>query len=288
MAERCGINLEKGESAQVGGGIERLLVGCGWEPQVQRSSFAFDLDVACVLLNGEGRMPSARHFVYYGNLRFGDGDAVVHTGDNLTGEGDGDDERLLLDLARLPAEVTRIDIFVAIYKARERGQMFGMISDAYLRCVDVTGERNTSKTGPLYQAASFPQAEFCRFRVNDEAATSDCVLFGALERVGARGWRFRAIQKEVYGGFDAVLASVAPLGESQTLALRPQGEMLALVQAQAGTLGAHLRAICVENKLALVFCGLAYMVLNVGLLPLCLVGAASVLLMGRWRPPDQQ
>ena len=206
--EHHGINLVKGESCAVQPGIRRVMVGCGWEPQLDRSAHKFDLDVSCVLLNAQGRMPSKHHYVYWGCKEF-ERDVVVHTGDNLTGDGDGDDERLLIDLGRVPDDVVQIDVYCNIYEGRARDQCFGMISDCYLRIVDITEEHDVSRAGPLYVATSYPNREFCRFRVNDEAVHSICVLFGSLCR-GSGAWRFQAIQKDLYGGLDVMLQSVKP------------------------------------------------------------------------------
>jgi tellurium resistance protein TerD len=180
---RHGIDLEKGECVEVTSGIRRIMVGCGWDPHKERSRHAFDLDVACVLLEANGKMASRKEFVYYGNKQYG-AETVVHTGDNLTGEGDGDDERILMDLTTIPTSVTQIDIFVAIYQARAREQSFGMISDCYIRIVDVSCEEDCTRRGPLYNSTSYPGREFCRFNIDEGAANCDCVQFGTLHGAG--------------------------------------------------------------------------------------------------------
>jgi len=235
-----GINLEKGDECPVQQGIRRIMVGCGWDPQVHQrpSNEKFDLDISCVMLNAEGRMPSKQHFVYFNNLKFG-GTAVVHTGDNLTGDGEGDDERLLIDLSRVPRDVAQIDIYCNIYEGRARNQSFGAVSNCYIRIVDVTEEHDTGPRGPLYVSTSYPNREFCRFQINDEATHAVCVMFGSLYRgvngtTGSTGsttswetWQFRAVQKDVYGGIKEVIDAMAPVqrnnndngGESLSMAL---------------------------------------------------------------------
>jgi tellurium resistance protein TerD len=219
MSRTSAINLEKGESRDVQQGIRRVMVGCGWDAQQDRSAHAFDLDVACVLLNEKGRMPSDAYLVYFNGKRFRD-DVIVHTGDNLTGDGDGDDERLLIDLARVPREVAQIDVLMTIYDGAKRGQTFGMISDCYVRVVDVTLETETGTRGPLYDRLSYPGREFCRCNVNDAALEADGLLFGSLLR-DTRGWRFQSVQKEIYGGLKAYLATVAPDFSDHVLSLPP-------------------------------------------------------------------
>lgn len=244
-----GINLVKGESCVVEQGIRRVMVGCGWDPQHDRSSHPFDLDISCVLLSAEGHKPSDAHFIYFGCETFR-GDVVVSTGDNLTGEGDGDDERLLIDLARMPEDVVQIDIFCNIYEGKKRGQCFGMISDCYIRVVDITEEFDLSPQGPLYRSTSYPGREFCRFRINDEAVHATCVMFGTLHK-GRRGahsngpqqWSFHAVQKDIsLGGLDAMLTSVKPPKNHQkTLTLR-RGDRESESDARGGMMQLWQRA----------------------------------------------
>lgn len=276
---RHGINLSKDETCAVEQGIRRIMVGCGWDPQEHRSSQKFDLDVSCVLLGDDGRMPSQQHYVYYRNLKF-EGDVVVHTGDNLTGDGDGDDERLLLDLARMPDDVLQIDVYCNIYQGAQRGQTFGMISNCYMRVVDVTHESDTNRGGPLYQATSYANREFCRFQINDEALHSTCVMFGSLYRDGPRqgrgssSWRFRAVQKEVYGGMDAVLDSVTPRPGSQTsrsLTTRVADNTNALQQRLANVAPFQMM---VDGRAVFAILGVGALLFNtVGVVPLVCLAA---------------
>jgi len=263
MKHTSRINLEKGAARDVRPGIERVLVGCGWDAQERPGDQAFDVDVSCALLDAQGRLPADAFYVYYGALRFGD-DVVVHTGDNLTGAGDGDDERLLIDLARVPRDVAQIDILISIYRGAERGQTFGMISDCYTRVVDVTRERNLSKTGPLYDTTAFADVEFARCAVNDAALTADGMLFGAFVRADDGGWRFRCVQKVLHGGIKAYLESVAPRG----LALAGRASL----ELSPGVAGAV--AFAADNRAALgvSLCALA-LTQFVGLAPLCVAAA---------------
>lgn len=261
-----GINLEKGQSCAVERGIERVMVGCGWDPIDNGQTF--DLDVSCVLLDREGRMPSRQHYIYYNCLKFM-GDVIVHTGDNLTGDGDGDDERMLLDLSRIPAEVAQVDVYCSIYRGREKGQSFGMISNCYLRMVDITAERDTSTRGPLYNPVSYPDREFCRFQLNEEAMHCDCVLMGTLLRDVSLPsvWHFNSVQKDVYGGMDAVLERVAPRQHSPlTLVTRQMASRD--IQAYMPT-GEGVFRKAVESRFAFVALGVGALLLNtVGHVPL--------------------
>ena len=262
MKHTSTINLDKGAARDVARGVERVLVGCGWDAQERPGDQAFDVDVSCALLDAQGCLPADAFYVYYGALRFG-ADVVVHTGDNLTGAGAGDDERLLIDLARVPREVAQIDVLISIYRGAERGQTFGMISDCYTRVVDVTHERDTAKTGPLYDATTYAGAEFARCAVNDAALTADGMLFGAFVRVGD-GWRFRCVQKVLHGGIKAYLESVAPRG----LALAGRASL----ELSPGVAGAV--AFAADNRAALgvSLCALA-LTQFVGLAPLCVAAA---------------
>lgn len=126
------INLSKGQRVSLDKGVRLALVGLGWDTNRYDGSADFDLDASAFLLGANGKVRSDDDFIFYGNLQSKDG-SVTHTGDNLTGEGDGDDETLFIDFSKVPADVQKIAITVTIYEAQERGQNFGQVSNAYVR-----------------------------------------------------------------------------------------------------------------------------------------------------------
>src|SRR5207248_686368 len=133
-----------------------------------------DLDASALLCNAAGKVLSDQHFVFFNNLKSPDG-SVEHTGDNLTGGGDGDDEQINVNLAALPAEVAKVVFPVAIYDADNRKQSFGQVRNAFIRVVDrATGQ------------------EIARYDLTEDAATETAMVFGELYRNGA-DWKFRAI-----------------------------------------------------------------------------------------------
>lgn len=201
MANHFGINLVKGQNVVLKG-LQRVIVGCGWDANTNQQC---DLDVACALLDCQRKMKNQRDFIYYGNLQSQCG-SVNHTGDNLTGVGDGDDERLIIDLNRVPPWVEFIPIIVCIYAAAERRQNFGLVQNSFIRLIDITNEQNLGPHGPLYQSTSYPNHQFCRYDITEHNSTSDGLIFGELYRYQGE-WKFKAIEKELFGGFNQVLNS---------------------------------------------------------------------------------
>ena len=132
------ISLQKGQKVSLtkgNPGLTKVVVGLGWDVNAFDSGAAFDLDAAAFLLGASGKCPTERDFIFYGNLKHSTG-AVEHMGDNLTGEGDGDDEQIMVDLAKVPASIERIAFTCTIYDAENRRQNFGQVSNAFIRIVD--------------------------------------------------------------------------------------------------------------------------------------------------------
>ena len=126
------INLSKGQKVDLtkdNPGLSKILVGLGWDVNAFDSGAAFDLDAAAFMVGSSGKCPTEKEFVFYGNLEHPSG-ALKHMGDNLTGEGDGDDEQIVVELAQVPASVERIAFTVTIYDAESRRQNFGQVSNA--------------------------------------------------------------------------------------------------------------------------------------------------------------
>ena len=132
------INLSKGQKVDLTKGnpsLKNMMVGLGWDVNAFDSGADFDLDAAAFMLGENGKCPTEKEFIFYGNLSHASG-AVKHMGDNLTGEGEGDDEQIQIDLSKVPANVTKIAFTVTIYDAEPRRQNFGQVSNAYIRIVD--------------------------------------------------------------------------------------------------------------------------------------------------------
>ena len=132
------ISLKKGQKVDLtktNPGLTKICIGLGWDVNKYDGGSAFDLDTAAFLLGENGKVREQGDFVFYSNLSHASG-AVVHQGDNLTGEGEGDDEQIIVDLSKVPVDVTRIAFTATIYDAEERKQNFGQVSNAYIRVVD--------------------------------------------------------------------------------------------------------------------------------------------------------
>ncbi|MEU9347699.1 TerD family protein [Streptomyces sp. NPDC048278] len=183
-----GVSLSKGGNVSLSKeapGLSAVVVGLGWDVRTTTGA-DFDLDASALLLNTSGRVVSDQHFVFYNNLKSPDG-SVEHTGDNLTGEGEGDDESLKVALTAVPADVDRIVFPVSIHDADARGQSFGQVRNAFIRVVNQAGG-----------------AELARYDLSEDASTETAMVFGELYRNGAE-WKFRAVGQ----GYASGLAGIA-------------------------------------------------------------------------------
>ncbi|NBE56816.1 TerD family protein [Streptomyces boluensis] len=183
-----GVSLAKGGNVSLSKeapGLTAVLVGLGWDVRTTTGS-DFDLDASALLCGDSGKVASDQHFVFYNNLQSPDG-SVEHTGDNLTGEGEGDDEVVKVDLAAVPADVTKITFPVSIHDAENRGQSFGQIRNAFIRVVNQADHQ-----------------EIARYDLSEDASTETAMVFGELYRHGAE-WKFRAVGQ----GYASGLAGIA-------------------------------------------------------------------------------
>ena len=160
------------------------LVGLGWDARVTDGQ-AFDLDASVFLVGENGKVLSDSHFVFYNNTTSPDG-AVQHQGDNRTGEGDGDDEQVKIDLTKVAADVKKLVFAVTIHEAESRKQNFGMVSNSFMRVVN-------NDNG----------AEIARFDLSEDASTETAMIFGELYRHGAE-WKFKAVGQGFAGGLAAL------------------------------------------------------------------------------------
>ena len=181
------VSLSKGGNVSLtkeAPGLTAVTVGLGWDTRTTTGA-EFDLDASAIVLNNDGKVYSDRHFVFFNNTSTPDS-TVVHTGDNRTGEGAGDDEQINVNLAGLPADVTRITFPVSIYDAVNRSQSFGQVRNAYIRVLNAAGG-----------------AEIARYDLSEDAATETAMIFGELYRNGAE-WKFRAIGQGYASGLRGI------------------------------------------------------------------------------------
>jgi tellurium resistance protein TerD len=177
------ISLQKGGNVNLSKeapGLTKMTVGLGWDIRATDGA-GFDLDGAVFMLNQSGKVRSDSDFIFYNNLKSADG-SVVHSGDNRTGAGDGDDESISIDLSKVPADVDKIVIGVTIHDAEARRQNFGMVGKAFIRCINANGN-----------------AEIARYDLSEDGSTEAAMIFGEVYRNGA-DWKFRAIGQGFQGG----------------------------------------------------------------------------------------
>ncbi|MBR4383181.1 MAG: TerD family protein [Selenomonadaceae bacterium] len=182
------VSLKKGQKVDLtktNPGLKEVLIGLGWDTNKYDGGSAFDLDAAAFLLNGEGKANADSDFIFYGNLKHASG-AVEHLGDNLTGEGEGDDEEIVVDLSKVPENVAKIDFTVTIYEAEERKQNFGQVENAFIRVVNkATNE------------------ELIRYDLGEDFSIETAVVIGELYRNKGE-WKFNAIGSGFEGGLAAL------------------------------------------------------------------------------------
>ncbi|NLU69274.1 TerD family protein [Streptomyces sp. HNM0574] len=182
-----GVSLSKGGNVSLtkeAPNLTAVIVGLGWDARTTTGS-DFDLDASALLANAEGKVGNDQNFVFFNNLTSPDG-SVEHTGDNLTGEGDGDDEVVKVNLAGVPADVEKIVFPVSIYEAETRQQSFGQVRNAYIRVVNQADGN-----------------ELARYDLSEDASTETAMVFGELYRHGAE-WKFRAIGQGYASGLRGI------------------------------------------------------------------------------------
>ncbi len=182
------INLSKGQKVDLtkgNPGLNNIMIGLGWDVNAFDSGAAFDLDAAAFMLDERGKCPTEKEFIFYGNLEHSSS-AVKHMGDNLTGEGDGDDEQIQINLSNIPANVTRVAFTVTIYDAETRRQNFGQVSNSFIRIVD-----ESSNT------------ELIRYDLGEDFSIETAVVVGELYRNNGE-WKFNAIGSGFQGGLAAL------------------------------------------------------------------------------------
>ena len=187
------VNLSKGQRVSLDKGLTMALVGLGWDTNQYDGGYDFDLDAAAFILGPSGKVRSDDDFIFYNNLESRDG-SVRHTGDNLTGEGEGDDEVLIIDFTKVPADVQKIAITVTIHEAQARGQNFGQVSNAYVRVARMAGPEDMVGTDVL------------KFDLMEEFSIETALVVCEIYRNGS-DWKFNAVGAGYQGGLVALCRS---------------------------------------------------------------------------------
>ncbi|WP_066908155.1 TerD family protein [Millisia brevis] len=183
-----GVSLTKGGNVSLtkqAPNLTAVAVGLGWDVRTTTGT-DFDLDASAIALGTDKKVVSDQHFIFFNNLRSPDG-SIEHQGDNLTGEGDGDDEVVNVNLVAVPTEIDSIVFPVSIYDADSRSQSFGQVRNAFIRIVDQSNNN-----------------ELARYDLSEDASTETAMVFGELYRNGPE-WKFRAVGQ----GYASGLAGIA-------------------------------------------------------------------------------
>ncbi|BDR67977.1 hypothetical protein N072000002_20820 [Clostridium tetani] len=182
------INLKKGQKINLtkdNPGLNKAIIGLGWDTNKYSGGYEFDLDASAFLVGNNGKVNDDLNFVFYNNLQDSSG-AVVHTGDNRTGDGDGDDEQIIIDFSKVPSDIDKIAITVTIHEAEERGQNFGQVSNAFVRIVNEETD-----------------VEVLRYDLSEDFSIETALVFCELYRNNG-DWKFSAIGSGFSGGLEAL------------------------------------------------------------------------------------
>jgi tellurium resistance protein TerD len=164
--------------------LKKVHVGLGWDPRVTDGS-DFDLDAAAFMLTNTGQVRSDADFIFYNQLHSSCG-SVEHTGDNLTGAGEGDDEVVIVDISKVPSEVEKIAFTVTIHEAEQRRQNFGQVQNAFIRLMNAEND-----------------VEVARYDLTEDYSTETAMIFGEIYRHGSE-WKFAAVGQGYTGGLKAM------------------------------------------------------------------------------------
>jgi tellurium resistance protein TerD len=178
------INLQKGQRENID--APKFTIGLGWDTNSSSTGTSFDLDASLFLLGDNKKIISDEHFVFYNNLISPDG-AVEHTGDNLTGDGDGDDEQVKIDLSKIDAKVAEVTIVVTIHEADARRQNFGQVRNSFIRIFDAV-----------------THVELLKYELEEDFSIETAVEFGRLYKREGK-WKFEAVGAGMKGGLQDYL-----------------------------------------------------------------------------------
>ena len=187
------INLAKGQRMSIESGLQLALVGLGWDTNRYDGGYDFDLDASAFLLGENGKLMRDEDFIFYNNLETRN-KAVIHTGDNRTGDGDGDDEVIYIDFTKIPNDVKKIAICVTIDEAEVRRQNFGQVSNAYIRLAKRTDEFDEEGETLL------------KFDLEEEFSIETALVVAELYQKNGE-WKFNAVAAGYQGGLEAIVRS---------------------------------------------------------------------------------
>ncbi len=182
------ISLQKGQKVDLtksNPGLSKIIVGLGWDVKKYTGGYDFDLDAAAFMLNADGKIIKDIDFIFYNNLKSQCG-SVQHMGDNLTGEGEGDDEQIIIDLSKVPSNIEKIAFTVTIHEADTRNQNFGMVSNSFVRIVNAVDN-----------------LEIIRYDLGEDFSIETALVVGEIYR-HAGEWKFSAVGSGFKGGLKAL------------------------------------------------------------------------------------
>ena len=193
------ISLKKGQKVSLtkdNPNLVRIIVALGWDTNEYDGGYQFDLDASLFLLNNKNKIRKYKDehgmwqddIVFYNRLIGGD-KSIIHSGDNLTGAGEGDDEVITVDLTKIPTDVDKISFTVTIHDAKERNQNFGQVSNAYIRVIDESNNK-----------------ELLKYDLTEEYSVETAMVVGELYRYNTE-WKFTAVGSGYQGGLEALCKS---------------------------------------------------------------------------------
>ncbi|WLR52722.1 TerD family protein [Bacillus tianshenii] len=183
------ISLSKGQKVDLtktNPGLTKVVIGLGWDTNKYDGGNDFDLDASCFLLDGNGKCTAETDFVFYNNTKHPSG-SVEHTGDNRTGEGEGDDEQITVDLSQVPANIEKISFVITIHDAEARSQNFGQVSNSFARIVNEQSNE-----------------ELIRYDLGEDFSIETAVVVGELYRHSGE-WKFAAVGSGYQGGLASLV-----------------------------------------------------------------------------------
>jgi tellurium resistance protein TerD len=185
------VSLKKGQRVsleKVAPGLSQAFIGLGWDIKATDTGYDFDLDASVFLLGSNDKIISDNHFIFYNNATSPDPEqSVFHTGDNLTGAGEGDDEVIKVNFKKVPPEIQKIVVAVTIHEAEERGQNFGQVENAFVRIVDEQTKQ-----------------EAIRYDLTEDYSTETALIMAEMYRKDG-DWRLNAVGSGYQGGLKALL-----------------------------------------------------------------------------------
>ena len=182
------LNLQKNQILDLtkkNPGLEKVVLGAGWD--IAKNGYDFDLDIAAFLLNSNGKVQNIpQDVIFFNNM---EAPGIALEGDNRTGAGDGDDERITIDLSQIRSDIAKIVFVITIHEAQVKRQTFGMVENSYIRLLDA---KNNEK-------------EVCRFNLKEDGSTSTSVVFAELFRDGFE-WQFKAVGEGKIADLNGILS----------------------------------------------------------------------------------